>query len=158
MKVLVAVDETETSSKAVQFAAKLGAAASDVTLFHVVESLPEYIVQRASREGTIASVADEWAQANRNAGQQILDRHKQALIAAGLPAASLHTKLRQMESLPEAARVAAALAIIEEMQHGDYHVVVVGRRGAASRIDSFLGGVAEKIARAAGGRTVCIVD
>jgi nucleotide-binding universal stress UspA family protein len=50
------------------------------------------------------------------------------------------------------------LAIIEEMRQGNYDLVVIGRRGASATIPTLVGGVAEKIAREAYGRTLWIVD
>lgn len=158
MKVLVAVDSSEASNKAVAFAAGLGRETTQVTLFHVIESLPEFIVQRSTVGGTYAGIAEEWAVANRTSGEALLAEQKKNLVSAGVPAAQVHTKLCQKESLPEAARVVAALAIIEEMKLGNYDIVVIGRRGSSARIESFLGGVAEKVAREAFGRTLCIVD
>ena len=52
----------------------------------------------------------------------------------------------------------AALAIIEEMQGGQYDLVVLGRRGASPAAESFVGSVTEKVLREARGKTVWVVD
>lgn len=165
VKVLVAIDETPGSQKAVAFAAKLLAGRNDpqlsVTLFHVVESLPDFILAKSGRDSAgsaIWQVVDEWAQTSRTQGEQLLADQSQRLKAAGLPPAQVIAKLCQKECRPEAGRVVAALAIIEEMQQGNYDLVVIGRRGNSAAIPTFLGGVAEKVARAAQGRTLCVVD
>ncbi len=165
MKVLIAVDGSEVSRKAVAFAGKmLGRRAErdvEVTLFHVVESLPDFLLPRTSQGGTAGSLrqaADEWAETNRLAGERLLTESREALIQAGIPAAVIETRLGRKEARPEASRVVAAIAIIEEMRQGNYDLVVIGRRGASATIPTLVGGVAEKVAREAYGRTLWIVD
>ena len=162
VNLLVAIDDSETARKSVAFAARLAsggsAASTRVTLLHVVECLPEYITRQSSKGGSYEVVAREWADANRKAGENLLSSHRSALISAGVPADRIQVKCLQKDALPEAARVVAALAIIAEMKQGNYDTVVIGRRGTSARVESFLGGVAEKIAREAHGRTLCIVD
>ena len=165
MKVLVAVDASGGSKKAVAFAGRLLAGRKDpqcsITLFHVVESLPEYILTKSESGGTGSAtwqVVDEWAQTSRAQGDALLAELSQALTAAGVAASQVQTKLCQKECRPESERVVAAVAIIGEMQQGHYDLVIVGRRGDSAAIPTFLGGVAEKVTRAAAGRAVCVVD
>jgi nucleotide-binding universal stress UspA family protein len=163
--VLVTVDDSEVSRKAVAFAGKLlghrAAHDVDVTLFHVVESLPEFILSHAGigdAGNAFRQVADEWAQTSRSLGEKLLADQALTLTAAGIPPAKVNTKLCLREARPEARRVVAALAIIEEMKQGKYDLVVIGRRGSSGTIESFIGGVAEKVAREARGVALCIVD
>jgi len=162
VNLLVAIDDSETARKSVAFAARLAsggsAGAARITLLHVVECLPEYITRQSSKGGSYELVAREWADSNRKAGETLLASHRSALIAAGIPADRIQIKCLQKDALPEAARVVAALAIIGEMKQGNYDTIVIGRRGTSARVESFLGGVAEKVAREAHGRTLCIVD
>lgn len=165
MKVLLAVDHSDLSRDAVAFVGKVLGKSQipglQVTLFHVVESLPEFILSR-SRQGESTSaftkVAEEWVESNRATGEKLLNELQQHLVAAGIPAAQIQAKLMEKESRPEARRVVAAIGIIEEMQQGNYDVVVVGRRGTSRAFETFLGSVAEKVAREAHGKTLWIVD
>lgn len=166
VKVLVAIDDSDVSRKAVAFAGKLlGPRTADdctVTLFHVCESLPEYILARSSSVGDVDNafrrVADEWANTGKVLGEKLLEEQALTLTAAGIPPAKVNIRLCQKEARPEARRVVAALAIIEEMKQGGYDLVVIGRRGTSASIESFIGGVAEKVAREARGCALCIVD
>lgn len=165
MKVLVAVDDSEVSRKAVSFVGKLlghrAEADVSVTLFHVVESLPEFILARTGTmetENAFRQVADEWAETSRSLGEKLLAEQSLTLAAAGIPPAKVNTKLCHKEGRPEARRVLAALAIIDEMKQGKYDLVVIGRRGNSATNESFIGGVAEKVAREAHGRALLIVD
>ncbi len=162
MKVLLPVDRSPASSKAVQFVGKLlaGRGGQDlVTVFHVAEFLPEFVLTDLPEAGlTTRSLAERWATRARTDGEALLAEQKQALIAAGLSADTVQTKLELKDCLPESRKVAAALTIIAEMQGNAYDLVCIGRRGASALAQSFIGGVAEKVLREAHGRSVLVVD
>lgn len=157
MKVLVAVDSSPDSSNATQHVAKLLANVPGVhvTLVHVVESLPAYVVQRGGEGGSLAEVAKEWAEHNRQHGEQLLANNKATLTSAGFSAGNVETKLLVKEGLPEAHRSIAALALISEMESANYDLVVIGRSDSHSPTQ--IGGIAEKVVRAATGKTVWVV-
>lgn len=159
MKVLVAVDGSQASTKAVGFARALVAGNPDVsvTLFHVVDTLPEFIATRTATD-VYGTVARDWADSHRSEGQRILAAHRDDLTRAGVPATAIRTALLERESRPEARRTSAAIAIIEEMRNGGHDVVVLGRRSTSATNESLIGSVAERIARESAGRTICIVD
>ena len=165
MKILLAVDKSAASDKAVRFVANIladcGPDEVSLTLLHIVESIPEFLVDGGGgshpRE-LYRQVVEEWETGRRNEGQQLLDQQRRALIDAGLPETAIESKLVVKESRPEAKKVIAALSIIEEMQRGDYSVVALGRRGLSAAQGSFLGSVAEKVLREANGRTVWVID
>lgn len=162
MKVLLPVDRSEASSKAVQFVGKLLAGRSgqdQVTVYHVAEFLPEFVLTDLPEAGlTTRSLAERWATRAKTDGETLLAEQKQALIAAGLSADAVETKLELKDCLPESRKVAAALTIIGEMQSNAYDLVCIGRRGASVLSHSFIGGVAEKVLREAHGRSVLVVD
>lgn len=162
MNVLICVDRSPESSKAVQFAATLLAARKGqdaVTVFTVAEFLPEFLLSDHPEPGmTSRSLAERWAERARSEGERVLAEQQQALLNVGLDKAAVHTKLLLKDCLPESKKVAAALAIIEEMQQGAYDLVVIGRRGSAELSLSLIGGVAEKVLREGHGRSVLVVD
>lgn len=162
MKVLVCVDRSEASAKAVAVAAKtIGSQGSQVhwTLLHIAEFLPEFLLSDHPEAGqTSRTLAERWASNAKSAGEQQLHKAQAALEAAGIPAASIAQKLVLKDCLPESKKVAAALAIIAEMQAENYDLVVIGRRGAAELSVSMVGGVTEKVLREAHGRSVLVVD
>lgn len=161
VNVLVCVDHSDASKKVVQSAANLliGCSNVHVTLFHVAEFLPEFLLAERPEPGmTSRTLADQWATRAREDGEKLLQSAQQALIAAGLPAASVSTKLELKDCLPESRKVAAALAIITEMQSGSYQLVLIGRRGASELAGHLIGGVAEKVLREGHGRSVLVVD
>lgn len=163
MKVLLPVDQSQASVKAVLFAAKLLAGhkgEAKVTLLHVAESIPDFLL--AGRGGQSAQiygkVVEDWEAEQKSSGEALLEGHRKSLVDAGLSASAVQTKLVVRESRPEACKVVAALSIIEEMQAGNYSVVCLGRRGSTAAEGAFPGSVAEKVLREAAGRTVWVVD
>jgi nucleotide-binding universal stress UspA family protein len=132
----------------------------DVTLMHVIESVPEHFTARGGAQSPEAfrKLAQECLAHDRTTGQELLQKSHRSLEQAGVASSAVHDKLVVKESLPEARRVVAAQAIIEEMRQQPYDVVVIGRRGTSPAAESFLGGVAEKVVREAKGKTVWVVD
>jgi len=165
MELLLAVDKSDASIKAVRFVGNMfgGDTRNDVsvTILHVIESLPDFLVQRcADTEAASAyrEVAQEWTANDREAAERLLAEQKQVLVDAGLAEASVQTLVVEKEARPNTEKVVAALAIIEEMQRGSYAVVCLGRRSTSPVGSVFLGSVAEKVLREAHGKTVWVVD
>jgi nucleotide-binding universal stress UspA family protein len=162
VNVLLCVDRSEASRKVVRVVADLlkGRGTGDkVTLYHVAEFLPEFLLSDHPEPGmTSRGLAERWAGRAKADGERLLAERKQELIAAGVPAAAVHEKLELKDCLPESKKVAAALAIIGEMQAGNYDLVCIGRRGASELALSFIGGVTEKVIREAHGRSMLVVD
>jgi nucleotide-binding universal stress UspA family protein len=162
VNILVCVDRSEASRKVVRVAADLlkGRGGQDkLTVYHVAEFLPEFLLSDHPEPGmTSRGLAERWAGKAKEDGERVLAERKQELIAAGLSATAVETKLDLKDCLPESKKVAAALAIIGEMQSGKYDLVCIGRRGASELALSFIGGVTEKVIREAHGRSVLVVD
>jgi nucleotide-binding universal stress UspA family protein len=162
--VLIAVDESSASRKAVEYAAELfGKLGGDVqvTLFHAAEAMPAELLPRLSDPNlgeVLQRAIGEWSAHAPDRAEALLHGYRDLLVAAGLAADAVHVKYVLLEALPEARRTVAALAIIDEARAGDYTTVVVGRRGTSNLPEAFLGGVAEKVSRHLAGVTVWIVD
>lgn len=161
MKVLVCVDHSEASKTVVQKAGSLlrSQSGDEIVLFHVAEFLPEFLLSDRPEGGmTSHSLAERWAARAKSDGEALLASAKDSVVGAGLAAEAVQTKLQLIDCRPESKKVAAALAIIGEMQAGSYDLVVIGRRGASDLSLSLIGGVAEKVLREAHGRSVLVID
>lgn len=161
MKVLLAVDDSVGSHKAVKAVARLlKGVPTEMTLIHVTEKLPYFVMQQAASQGAgnmFAKVVDEWARENDHRGHALLSNCKDQLVEAGFAADKISCQLSTVEAIPEARRVADARTIIDTMQSGDFELVVLGRREDPDALP-FVGSVAQKVLNEAGGRTVWIVD
>ena len=162
MNILLAVDGTEASRTAVQFVASTVSKSTGnlkITLYHVVETLPEYLLAKGTDGGPVyRQVIDDLTATRKSEGERLLQKQREVLVAAGIPDSAIHAKLEVRDCLPEAKRVVAAIAIIEEMNAGNFDVVALGRCGSTSMERSFMGSVAEKVLREARGRTVWVID
>lgn len=162
MKLLLCVDASGSSDKAISLVTELGLGHSksvEVTLFTVCELLPEHVFEISATVGMHAKdLASAWSGKSKSLGEQALESAKAKLIAHGLPESAISLKIKVADATPESRQVAAAAGIINELQHGGYNMVVIGRRGARHMADSLVGSVAEKVIRAAAGKSVLLVD
>lgn len=161
MNVLVCVDASEVSQALVQAVAELlrERSGDQFVLYTVAEVLPDYVQSEQPQAGmTPRNVAENHAETTRKAGEALLQRSREQLISAGIAADSVQTKLGCTDCLPESKKVAAALAIIDEMKSGQYDLVCLGRRGASELKVSLIGGVTEKVLREGHGRAILVID
>jgi nucleotide-binding universal stress UspA family protein len=154
-KVLVAVDESECSMKAVAFVAKTFSPACRVAVMSVLRPVDLLCAMDFSAlKGYLAShypdycrEVDERLEASLKSA---LSTARRRLIDAGFDEANVTVQLKTM-----AADV--ALEIIEESRNG-YDVVVLGRRGLSPVKGFFLGSVSQKVLSAAKEISVLIVN
>lgn len=162
MRILLAIDSSDASRKAVKFVGEIlsgkQGGQAHVTLFHVVESLPDYLVSRTTSSDAFRQVAEELSNSSQEDGQRLLKENRSVLLELGVPPQAVETKLETRDCLPEAKKVVAAMGIIDEMNAGPYDVVCVGRRGTSGSAGSFPGSVAEKVLRQGHGKTIWVVD
>ena len=159
MKVLLAVDASESTEKATAFVGKMAAANPDlaVTVLHVVESIPDHFLLAPAKEH-LHGLADAWGTAARDRGEKLLEETERRLTDAGVAAGRIASKLREVEVLPESSRASAAMGIVAEMQEGGYEVVCLGRRGTSPAQGTFVGSVAQLVLRESAGVTTWVVD
>ena len=143
-KILIAVDGSDSSSRAVDFAAaQLGSYGYTAELLHVIRggtltpTNPEFIP-----EEMLALIDQEMAKQ--------IEEMKSRLIAAGFDADKVTGKI--INGVPSRSE-----AIVREAENGDFETIVLGRKGV-SRIEEFLlGSVSEKVIHSGREFTVWIV-
>lgn len=165
MKFLIPVDHSDASEKAVRFVEQLldfTRIESVISLFHVVESLPDFLVSRRRQHGKtndgLSSNLELINEARIKEGHELLDGYRQALVGAGVPGERVTTQLVSADALPEAGKVVAAGEIIRLLKAEDYDVIVLGRRATSPIGLTTVGSVTEKVLRESAGMTVWIVD
>jgi nucleotide-binding universal stress UspA family protein len=143
-RVLIAVDGSESSDRAVDFVARqLGPYGYTAQLLHVIRGSavnpvnPEFIPAEALeliRQG----IGDQ------------LNGMKNRLIAAGFAAAKVSGKIiEDVESRSE--------AIVREAAHGAFGTIVLGRKGVSKLQEFFIGSVSEKVIHSGRDFTVWII-
>lgn len=153
--ILIAVDESESSMKAVDLVAETFAAACRVALLGILRPVDLLCEMEASAlKGFLATHHPDYCRevdAHReDALQAALSAARQRLIDAGFSENHVTPMLKTM-------RTDVALEIVEESRKG-YDVIVLGRRGLSPVKGFFLGSVSQKVLSIAKEVSVLIVN
>jgi nucleotide-binding universal stress UspA family protein len=146
-KILLAVDTSDNSKRAVQYVAKIlgGIPGFEVTLLHVINP-PEEDYFSSAEEQT------RWLHNYQDKIDKLLAGYRQVLINSGFESEDvlIRTTLRYCPSMAE--------CILSERDEKAYGTIVVGRQGI-SRSEAFLfGSVSNKIVNHARNCTVWVVE
>jgi len=148
-KILLAVDVSENSHRAVVYAGDFTASTeSEITLYHVVRSFGMGIVD----ENSILDeeMKERFVEEVQNDVPRMFSRHTESLKRCGVARSSISSK----HTFPSYSRAAD---ILREAKEGGYGTIVLGRRGLSEAPEFLLGGVANKVISRAKGITVWIV-
>lgn len=157
-KMLVAIDGSEGSSKAVEFVGRFFSGSGDlkITLFYVLPELPAGLweeghilieEEKAKRKDTI----DNWLDNQKLKIEPIFKTAIDTLTKRGISPEQLETK-----TVSEFAD--AAQGILTEAKSGGYQTIVLGRRGLSNISRFLMGSVTNKIIHHGTGLTICIVE
>jgi nucleotide-binding universal stress UspA family protein len=161
MNILVAVDGSENSDRAVQYVGTVLKGVSDmkITLLHVHRPLPPELLEHGGSENPVAETQlsaqlrddqDAWYKKEREAKYGILTKARDILATAGFDTTRVSLKFGYEEDV--------ARNILEEARNGGYSTVVVGRHGASQKKRFFGGGVTDQLLGACTGLTIWIVE
>lgn len=155
-KILIAVDGSEASVKAIESAGIIlsGCADFELVLFHVLE--PPSMLLVSEPPGLVLQEArEEWVEENRGVIQEeIFDPAVEILKGKGVNEnmTTIRTKICT-KGPPD-----VALAIIAEAKANAYDIVVLGKRGLSRTKEFILGSVSCKVVHHLDGCTIWIVE
>lgn len=143
--ILLPVDGSDPSLRALNFAAKLAAELpAPILLLHVIDELPSrqqlkhylFLLERnpASNEAEIESVRDALSQSGAKQGSEILAEAELLLKEGGVKDVS--TAIQDGDP---------ATVILRLAESGEYDLVVMGRRGRGRLEGLFMGSVSNKV-------------
>jgi nucleotide-binding universal stress UspA family protein len=145
--VLIAVDGSENSQRAVSYVAQLlgGMTGFKVIILHIIQD-PEDDYFPSSAE------KDQWLDKYRARMSTLLESYRQILIDAGFDPTrvAVRSPLRYCPSLAE--------CILAEREESKYDTIVVGRQGLSRKERFLFGSVSSKIVNHAGNCTVWVVS
>ena len=154
-KILVAVDESKNSMKAVKYVAKDMEKTGAVTLFSV---LPDATAACGLDSPTLTPVFKENIQtfcaiedAKKDTVKAFMGKAKKILVQAGFPSKNVAVKIRKK-------KVGIARDILKEGEHGKYTTLVIGRRGLSGIKQFVLGSISNKLVQLAKNISVIVVD
>jgi nucleotide-binding universal stress UspA family protein len=156
-KMLIALDESKSSMKSVEYAAEQFSTAKDlqITLVHVLPNLPaifwdEGHILNDDEKKERKKVVDKWLADRLVKMEPLFRKATELLVARGVSATRISRKTNS-DSLD------AADSLLEVAKDGGFDTIVLGRRsGNGSR--HLIGSVTNKVFSHAAGMAVLVVD
>jgi nucleotide-binding universal stress UspA family protein len=157
-KLLIAVDDSEGSSRAVEYVAEQFGGMRDlqVTLYHALLGVPPEFwddghlltgEERKARE----KVVETWAANQRERLDPIFQKAIETLNRRGISREQILTKFtsESIDVIPQ--------CILGEARAGGYQTLVIGRCGRSRATHLLLGSTANQVVNAGEGLAVCVV-
>lgn len=154
-KVLLAVDESKNSMKAVKYVAEGMQPTGTVTLFSVIPDaaaacdLDGPSLTPLFRQSRRAFCAVE--DTKRDHLKAFMEEAKKVLVKAGYPSKNVTITIRKKKA-------GIARDILKEARKGKYTTVVLGRRGLSAVKEFLFGSVSNKVVQLANKVSVIVVD
>ena len=154
-KILVAVDESKNSMKAVDYVAKSMQPTGTVTLFSVIPDataacdLDSPSLTPLFNKNRLAFCAIE--DTKKDHLKAFMERAKGVLVEAGYPSKNVTVRIRKKKS-------GIARDILKEAKKGKYTTIVLGRRGLSAIKEFLFGSVSHKVVQLADKLSVIVVD
>ncbi len=154
-KILLAVDNSKNSLKAVKYVAKTVKPTSTVTMLSI---LPDPIAACELDGPSLAPIFKQniktfctIADAKESAVRGFMEEAKKTLVNAGFPAKNVAIRIRKK-------KVGLARDILKEAERGKYDTIVIGRRGLSGIKQFVFGSVSNKVVHLAKKVAVIVVD
>lgn len=147
-KVLIAIDLSENSLKAVDYVGDMMVhhPSVTITLLNVVrEPSPDVMPDETEREAYVAKMREETRRHMEEAARRLVSR--------GIPQNNIHIKIQVCSKV-----VSISELVLEEQKKGQYQTVVVGRRGVSKREEFLFGSISKKIVGEAKDCAVWVVE
>ncbi len=145
--ILIAVDESENSRRAVSYVGQLlgGVTGFKVTILHVIPDPEEDYFQTSAEK-------DAWLKRYKEKIERALEEYRQILVGAGFDSdgVSVRSTLRYCPSMAE--------CILSERDETKYDTIVVGRQGLSRKEQFLFGSISSKVVSHAGNCTVWVVS
>lgn len=161
MRILVAVDDSEASRRAVRYVGSLLSRTPDVTvtLFHVLKPMPRELLEHGGSERPDIEAAlsnqlrreqRDWIRDQEERECPILQDARRAIADTGFDLARVTLQFGHEDDV--------AANILEAARDGKHDTIAVGRQGASGIRRMFGGGITEQLLRQAEGLALWVID
>jgi len=161
MRILVAVDESENSTRAVQYVGSLLRETPNtaVTLFHVLKPMPRGLLEHGGSENPAAEARlseqlrkdqETWIRQEAERECPFLLKAFETLTQSGFDRSRVTLRIGHEDDI--------ARNILEEARNGKHETIVVGRHGSSGIKRLFGGGVTDQLLRDAKGFAIWVVE
>ena len=144
---LIAVDDSESARRAVQYAGYVLGKLQDihVTLLHVIPEPDEDFFSEEEQK-------NQWLEKYQERMKAAIDKYHQMLVADGISEDAIEVRLplRDCPSMAE--------CILSERDEREYGTLIVGRRGLSRQEEFLFGSISSKIVNHARHCTVWVVE
>lgn len=147
-KVLIAIDLSENSLKAVDYVGRMLRChvTADITLLTVIkEPSPDIIPDEGERRTQVEEA--------RRGTLDLMEKAGFRLTGSGIPENHIHLKIQVCQK-----PMSISDLILHEQQNGGYGTLVVGRRGVSKREEFLFGSVSSKVVRDAKHCAVWVIE
>ena len=137
--ILIAVGDCVHSRAAVEYAAKVSSAATDVryTLFHVQALVPRILQNAAQSNREVKKEIDRIAE-QHNLASLCTSEFRDLMLAEGIPE-------KNIEVISEPMKAGMAKDILNRAERGQFNAIVIARRALTPSRDFFIGTTAAKV-------------
>jgi nucleotide-binding universal stress UspA family protein len=158
--VLIAVDGSRNSLRAVEYAGRVFASNAEarLMLFHVLPAISRMSLNKEEIKAIDARKAERadlvdlyWQLEDEDKMGRFFGEATNLLVQVGVQPEQIKSKCGVIEG-------EIASAILEEVDRGHYETLVVGRRGLSRMREFFLGSISTELVREAQGCAVCVVE
>jgi len=160
-RILIAVDDSEPSARALRYVGTLLREARDVqvTLFHVLKPMPRELLEHGGSEDPAAEVRlakalqqdqENWVRAESVMEYPILVQALELFGKTGFPLDRVTLKFGHEDDI--------AHNILEEARSGGYGTIVVSRHGSNGMKRFFRAGITDQLLRDGSGYTLWVVE
>ena len=161
MQILLTVDESENSQRAVEYVGLLLRHTPEValTLFHVLKPMPRKFLEHGGSENPVVEARlsaqlrddqDTWSRKERELECAVLAKAREILAKTGFDLTRVALKFGHEDDI--------ATSILEEARTGRYGTIVVGRHGTSGIKRLFGGGVTDQLLRDAKDFAIWVVE
>lgn len=161
MRILVAVDESENSHRAVKYVGSVlrGRPDTAVTLLHVLKPMPRELLEHGGSENPTAEAQlgqqlrneqEVWIRKEGESESYVLNKAYATLTQSGFDRSRVVLKIGHEDDI--------AGNILEEARSGKHETIVVGRQGTSRSKRLFGGGVTDQLLRDAKGFAIWVVE
>jgi nucleotide-binding universal stress UspA family protein len=161
MRILLAVDDSENSHRAVRYVGSLLHQTSDVdvTIFHVLKPMPRELLEHGGSENPAAEAQlgaqlhheqEAWIQKEQESECHVLKNAYETLKQSGFDMSRVTLTFGHDDNV--------ARNILEVARSGHHETIVLGRRGMSRIKRFFVGGVTDELLREAKGVAIWVVE
>lgn len=161
MRILLAIDDTPHSERAVRYVGSLlrDTRNVEITLFHVLKPLPRELLEHGGSESPevelelskqLRAEQEDWIKAEGAVEYPILVKALEVLGKTGFPIDRVTMKFGHEDNVVK--------NILEEARLGGYGTIVVSRPGTSGIKRFFGGGLTDQLLREAAGLTLWVVE